>query len=273
MMKLHGTNKIEDFRRLAESLKSKIASYKGVSGIVFMGGLTRGFADKYSDVDVVVLLGERDERLRKKIGTIGLEEKKSSGVDVDLEVHFLEDFQRRKWNEMDRWDFSSAEIVFDPDRKIHEIFRKRLTVSDGYWLKHIVVYGEYVRWYCCPLAGQIGCIAETWIDRGDLVSAHYCLNYSLSLIISALFALNKEFLPPPKWMIFCSYELKWLPADYKKLIREAMTARSLSRTELKRRLRALRALWMGILPKIKEEMCLTPELISRLYVKQMIEKN
>jgi hypothetical protein len=40
-----------------------------------------------------------------------------------------------------------------------------------------------------------GTIAEAWVDRGDMLSAHYCLNYSIELLVKTVFALNKEFLP------------------------------------------------------------------------------
>ena len=272
MEKLQGENRIEEFRKIAELLKSKIASYEGVSGIVFTGGLIRGFADKYSDVDIIVLLGEKDEDLRKKIRKIGEDEQRRSGVDADLEVHFLEDFRTRKWDEMARWDFSHSEIVFDPGGKVRKLFEKRLKVSESFWLKRIVICGEYVKWYCCPPRDNVGTIAETWVDRGDLISAHYCLDYSVGLLIKMIFALNREFLPPPKWEIFCSYTLKWLPPNYKKLVGEALTVKSLSERDLDRRLRAARELLREILPKIREETGLTPELISRQFVKHVLRQ-
>jgi predicted nucleotidyltransferase len=272
MGKLHGNNRIEAFRKIAELLKSKIVTYEGVSGVVFAGGLIRGFVDKYSDVDIIVLLSEKDEDLRKKIRKIGEDGQRRSGVDVDLEVHFLEDFRTRKWDEMARWDFSHSEIVFDPEEKVRKLFEKRLRVPKSFWLKRIVIYGEYVKWYCCPPRDNVGTIAQTWVDRGDLISAHYCLDYALGLQIRMIFALNKEFLPPPKWEIFCSYTLKWLPPNYRKLVGEALTVRSLSERDLDRRLRAARELWRKILPKIREETGLTPELISRQYVKHVLRQ-
>lgn len=270
MERLHGANRIHQFEKVAELLKSKIVSHKGVSGIVFMGGLVRGFADGYSDVDVIVLLGEKDESLRKNIKKIGSDEQTRSDIDVDLEVHFLEDFKKIKWNEMSRWDFSHAKIVFDPQGEMCRLFRDRLKVSETFWTKRIVTYGEYVKWYCCPPKENIGTIVGSWVDRGDVVSAHYCLNHALNLQIRMIFALNKEFLPPPKWEIFYSYVLKWLPSNYTKLIGEALTVKSLSRRDLNRRLRAVKELWREILPKIREETGLSPELISKQYAKHVL---
>jgi predicted nucleotidyltransferase len=95
---------------VAERLVSKITVSKNVGGVIFLGGLARGFADMYSDVDIIVLLNKEDQPLRKEIRNMGLAERKSSGVDIDLEIHHLNAFQRWKWDETDRWDFSHAEM-------------------------------------------------------------------------------------------------------------------------------------------------------------------
>lgn len=267
---LDGRNEIEKFLNIANLLKSKISSRRGVAGIIFAGGLTRGFADKHSDIDILVLLNEKNEDLKSEIQKIGKNEQRRSGVDVDLEVHFFEDFSRKKWDEMAKWDFSHSEIVFDPEKKVQELFKKRLRVSKSSWIKQIVVCGEYARWYCCSSCDEAGTIAEAWVERGDLMSAHYCLNYSIGLIVRMIFALNKEFLPPPKWEIFYSYTLKWLPANYERLVGDALTVRNLSKHELDRRLMAIRQLWREILPKIAEETGLTPELMSKQYANQIL---
>ena len=272
MERLLGPNRVEEFRKIAELLRSRIVACGGVSGIVYMGGLVRGFADRHSDVDIIILLSERDESLRKKIKKIGADERKRSGVDVDLEVHFLQDFKTWKWNEMARWDFSHSEIIFDAEGKVRKLIAKRLRVRQSFWLKRIVVYGEYIKWYCCQPQDNVGTIAETWVDRGDMVSAHYCLDYALDLLIRIVYALNKEFLPPPKWEIFYSSTLKWLPSNYGRLVADILTVKSLSKRELDRRLGAARELWREILPKIREETGLTPDLISRQYAKHILSQ-
>jgi predicted nucleotidyltransferase len=272
LKRLHGENRIGQFKEIGEQLKRKIGSFEGVSGIVFMGGLARGFADKYSDVDVTVFLAEKDESLRERIKKIGSDAHRRSGVDVDLEAHFLEDFKARKWSEIAKWDFSHAKVVFDPRGEVQKLLKTKLTVPNSYWLKRIVVYGEYVEWYCCPPKENDETLADLWVDRGDLTSAHYCLNYAITLLIRIIFALNKEFLPPPKWEIFHSYRLQWLPPNYKKLVDKALTVKSLSKHELNRRLRATRELWHEILPKIKEEIGLTPESIPKQYVKHVLKQ-
>jgi len=272
LVKLKGRNRIRKSRRFAERLASKIALREGIAGVVFIGGLVRGFTDKYSDLDIITFLGQRDENLRMQIRKMSLDEEKRSGVDVDLEVHFLEDFKRWKWDEADRWEFSRAQIVFDPEGRVEKVFKEKLQLPKDFWIKRIVVCSEYLKWYCCPPKEGVGTIAEAWVDRGDLLAAHYCLNYAVDLLLKVLFALNKEFLPAPKWRIFYSYDLRWLPDGYKKLIRQVMSAKDFSVSELNRRLRAIRELWRLTMPKIEEETGLTPYQISRYYVEKVLHQ-
>jgi predicted nucleotidyltransferase len=268
--RLKGQNNIKEFRRIAQSLVAKIATYKDVAGIVFLGGLVRGFVDKWSDLDITVFLSKRDERLRKQIIKTGSNTQKRFKIDIDLEVHSLEDFKKRQWNETDKWDFSNSKIAFDPEGKIKGLFRQKLRSPKNFWTRRIAVCAEYLKWYCCPPKDNIGTIAETWVDRGDLLAAHYCLSYAVDLLIEMIFALNKEYLPPPKWRMSYSYSLPWSPDSYRKLIEQAMNAKRPSLTEIKRRLEATREMWHKILPKLEEETGMTQDQLSKYYVTEIL---
>lgn len=98
------------------------------------------------------------------------------------------------------------------------------------------------------------------------------INYALDLIIKMLFALNKEFLPAPKWRVHYSYTLNWLPRDCTKLLEEALIINNLSISDLNSRLNAVRSMWEQILPKLKSETGLTPDLISKIYVKKILHQ-
>ena len=269
-VQLRGENRIKAFRRTAKGLASKISSCKGVAGIAFIGGLVRGFADKYSDLDIVVLLARKDENLRKQLNELALNAPKFCNVDLDMEVHFLEDFRKRKWDEIDRWEFAKAEIVFDPEGALKETLNEKLRLPKGFWIRRIVVCAEYLKWYCCPPHKNVGTVAENWVERGGMQSAHYCLNYCVDLMLKILFALNKEHLPAPKWRLFYSHKLKWLPKDYPNLISDAMKVKSHSLEDFNLRLQALRKMWNSTLPEIKAETGLNADQISRYYVKRIL---
>jgi len=269
-LKLKGKNRIEEFRRIAKALVSKISKYDGVAGIAFIGGLVRGFADEYSDLYIEVLLSIRDEKLRKQLYKLSSSVAKRCKVDIDMEVHFLEDFKKRKWNEMDRWEFSKAEIVFDPEGMLKKVVDEKSVLPESFWINRIVVHAEHMKWYCCPPRENVGTVAENWIDRGDLQSAHHCLNYSTDVMLKILFALNREHLPAPKWQLFYSRSLKWLPEGYEGLIGDAMRIRNYSLKEFNFRLQALRKMWRSVLPKMGAETGLTEDQIPRYFVKNIL---
>lgn len=270
---MKGENKIEKFREVAEELASKISSFESVTGIVFIGGLVRGFADKFSDLDIIVFLDRKNDEVKRQIYALSHAVERRYSIDVDMEVHCIEDFRKWKWDEIDRWEFSKARIVFDPKKQIREMFSARLKLPEDFWIKRIAVCSEYLRWYCCPINEKDGTVAESWIERGDLTSAHYCLTYAVELLLKGLFALNKEFLPAPKWRIHYSYGLRWLPENYRDLMKETMIAKDFSKAEFYRRLKAVRDLWKEIISKIEKETGLTQQEISKYYVSKILHIN
>jgi len=267
---LRGENRIKTFRQIARELTSEISNHKDVVGICFLGGLVRGFADKFSDVDIVVLLATKNQPLRKELYDLSSAMQKRFNTDIDLNVHFLEDFRKQKWDEIDRWEFSNAEIVYDPEGTIKKVLKEKLKLPKDFWIKRVVECAEYLKWYCCPPRPDVGTIAESWLERGDLSSAHYCLNYAVDLIVRMTFALSKEHLPAPKWQLFYSYNLEWQPRNYRKLITDAMKIKSFSMEDFNRRLIAIREIWRGIVPKIEDETGLTMDQLSIYYVENIL---
>ena len=270
MIKLRGENKIKKFKRIAEELAHKISGITGVAGILFTGGLVRGFVDQFSDLDIIIFLRKKDEQLRKKIYDISLSSEKKSGIDIDLEVHFLEEFKNRELSDVDKWDFSRINIFFDPDGVIKDILKEKLRIPRSLWINSIVIPAVLMSWYCCPPKQGVGTIAESWIVRGNLVAAHYCLNHAVNLLFKIVFTLNRDFLPPPKWIIPYSHCLKWLPEDFNELIKEAIIIKTFSEKDFKRRLKIIREIWMKMLPKIEEKLGFSSDLISEYYVEKIL---
>jgi len=267
---LRGENRIKTFRKIARKLASQISNHKGVVGIAFLGGLSRGFADKFSDIDIVVLLAARKQPLRKQLYDLSSAMQKRFNTDIDLEVHFLEDFRKQKWDEIDRWEFSKAKIVYDPEGVVKEVLDGKLKLPRSFWKERVVECAEYLKWYCCPPRVDVGTVAESWLERGDLSSAHHCLNYAVDMIVSIVFALNKQHSPAPKWQLFYSYRLEWQPRNYRKLITDAMKIKSFSIKDFNRRLIAIRKIWRGVVPKIEDETGLTMDQLSKYYVENIL---
>jgi hypothetical protein len=63
-----------------------------------------------------------------------------------------------------------------------------------------------------------------------------------------------------------------VPERYGRLLGEALLVKSFSVKDFGRRLEAIRKLWRGTLPKIREETGLTTELISKYYVEKVLHQ-
>jgi predicted nucleotidyltransferase len=272
MIGLQGENRIEKFRQVADGFVSQVVSSRDVANVVYVDGLARGFADRFSDVDITVFLDKKNERLGKQIRRMSQDIGRRFGIDMDLEVHCLEAFRNSKWDEACKWDYSNVKIVFDAKKEITNMLSEKLGVPKDFWTRRIVVCSTYLRWYCCPPNEDIGTISQAWIERGDFTSAHYCLNYSTDLLLKILLALNRKFLPAAKWRIFYSYTLEWLPSNYNQLIKEAMVVRSLSARDIDRRLKALSEIWHETADRIERETRLTADLILEYYVKKILHQ-
>jgi len=271
MAELRGENLLKRFKPVAERLVSEISSVNGVSGVVLLGGLARGFMDKFSDLDITVLLETSDFSLKQHIRRICARER-SSGLDLDLELYSVADFKAKAWDDIDRWEYSHAKIAFDPEGETRKVIADKLMVPKNFWVERVAADVEHLKWYCCPLDESVGTISEAWVEKGDLAAAHYCLNNVAEVMLELVFALNREFLPSPKWRLYYSYKLQRLPEGFKEDLEKVMNVGSLSLEEFKRRLRVLRAMWNKIKPLVEEETNMTTAQLHIIYVKNILQQ-
>lgn len=271
MTELKGENLLNQFKPVAERLVSEISSVKSVSSIILLGGLTRGFMDKFSDLDIMVLLETFDNSLKQRVRKIGAKAELTD-LDLDLEIYSTADFRAEAWDDMDRWEYSHAKVAFDPEGEIGKIITDKLKVPESFWTERIAVHVEHLKWYCCPPDETAGTISEAWMERGDLTAAHYCLNYALEVMLELAFALNHEFVPAPKWRLYYSYKLRRLPEGFKKDMEEALKVESFSLKELRRRLKAIRVMWSKIVPIVKDETNLTIAQLHTYFIKNILQQ-
>lgn len=96
-------------------------------------------------------------------------------------------------------------------------------------------------------------LSESWVHRGDIISSHYSVNNGLDELLKVLFALNGRLLPPKKWRVYLSQDLKWLPNGFTDNLKQIMLIGAISLEELQRRREALNYLWRQMLPRAEKE--------------------
>ncbi len=262
-------NHIKEFRATAGRMADRIEKVDGVIGMIFLGGLAREYADRYSDIDITVFVRKRDADLVKRMRAIVGEEEAISGFEADLEIHEVEEFEEREWTEMDRWELGNAEIVYDPEGRIKRLMEKGLTVPEDFWIDRIAACYTYLSWYCCPRKG-LPTVAEICMERGDPVSAHHCVSYSIDLFMDLLFAINRKFVPPPKWKVSYCRELDWIPKDFDSKLRKAMIISNMTSEQLAQRLKALKSMWREVVQRIQKTTGLDDDGLTRRFVERTL---
>jgi len=225
---------------VAEEFASRFRR-EGVVGIVFLGGIARGYFDRFSDIDVIIF-----KKRGVDLGVRAEYELEYKGFRIDYEIVDYEDMVESEWGMEMRWAFSRARIFYDPEGKIRSLIdgKVRLGDEERRWL--IIEGVTQSDWYC-------NTVSESWIYRGDPVSAHLSIYYALEELVKALFMLNNELLPGGKWRFYMVQRLKWLPRGFNEKLREILLLRDFSVRELERRRSALNHLWRQVLLRAEKE--------------------
>lgn len=220
-------------------------SFEQVAGIMLDGGMSRGYADELSEIDVVVFVHEQAfEAYSKKKTPCALGITMIDGQLYDVKMLNYEKELAKEYEGVALWDLSYAEILYDPQEELQKLFDKQLKTKveaemAGGMMFHV--------WWTYRLAGDI------WIKREDALQGHYCLNDAIKPLISALFIANGEYLPHDKWLIHMSRTLSWKPDNYDELLSKILDTGDMSMESLVSRQKSIELLWQRIDAKLCEQ--------------------
>ncbi|AEV69993.1 hypothetical protein [Acetivibrio clariflavus] len=219
-------------------------SLPGVVGITLNGGLSRGFADHLSEIDITIFLEPdtykywQENKTPITLGIVVLD-----GVLYDIKVLDFEREKEKKYGEVELWDLSYSKILYDPHNKIAEMYENKLSNKLDVSRSQSYLFGA---WWSYKLAGDI------WISRDDALQGHFTLNESIPLLLKALYAANNEYIPHEKWIIHMSRTLEWKPIDWEERLGRAMSTGDLSINSLIDRQNCIEKLWLEIDNYIRE---------------------
>ena len=224
----------------------------GIIGIILDGGLSRGYADYLSEIDVVIYLNKEQYRryqTEKLPFPIGISQ--IDGYLYDIKLLDYEDELSRDYDMVALWDLSYAKIIYDPIHKMQAFVDKKLSRSVEAAQAIGFMWEAYWNY---KLAGDI------WIYREDGIQGHFTLNNVVKPLLSALFIANNEYIPHDKWIVHMSRSLEWTPDDWEKKIGKAMCTGDFSIQSLKERQQAIDCLWQEIDLKLRMKMSFFKEL-------------
>lgn len=260
-MNLKGENLASHHEAVAKEFVEEIAQFKEVEGVVLLGGAAKGFADRHSDIDVVVFINEKD------FDKVPRGERQYKGYDLDTIVLYYPSAKSKWWNMERRWAYSSAKILYDPKGKIEMLLEEKIKFPKGEKRAILVEEIFFLAWY--GINYKEGAWRgydffrkpEFWVDRGDVESAHYILNKALDMVLDILYIANDQLIPDEKWKFHFVHSLPWLPADFETKLREATLIKSMDPEDFKRRLIALASIYKETMEKLESETDLFPKNI------------
>lgn len=253
-VKIDTPNQLDALRAHLDQRLSQFAALPGVVGITLNGGLSRGYADHLSEIDVTFFLTpETHQQWRVGKAPLGTGIQMIDGVLYDLKLLNLEDERARDWEMVTLWDTSYAEILHDPTGAITALFAEKLARRPA---PEDAGGPLFAAWWYFELAGNI------WIHRGDPLQGHMMLTQAVVELVKALFLANGEYIPHEKWLIHLSRTLKWTPPDWEARLTSALCDLAPTADNLLQRQRLIASLWHDI-DRHLISLCLTdypPEL-------------
>lgn len=244
---LNTENNIEELMLALERKLKVFEAMEGVCGITLNGGMSRGYADHLSEIDIVIYLEEENYKLLKN-GKSAVADgiTKLEGYLYDIKLVSLEEEKDKVWDNIALWDLSYAKILYDPRAEIKRLIEDKLNKRPEPLDAEGVLFSC---WWYFRLAGDI------WIHRGDSAQGHYMLNGAVTKLLEALFKANGEYIPHEKWIVHFSRTLTWTPDRWEERLLEAMATGDFTIGSLVKRQSAIEKLWEEIDSYIAEREC------------------
>jgi len=192
-------NRVEEFRRAAETIGDKIASIDGVVGVLATGGIARGYCDDISDLDLVVFTeDERTDDIASYIA-IGMLMHKNISLDTPVESYrtALEaDVPSEYWSQVVRWDREQAIVLADSEGRIAKLLANKIVFPESERKELLEKYRGLVEEY---LLYNV----DMWSKRGTLANLADTIITGTKHLICWLYAKNGRFQPYlPKWLFY-----------------------------------------------------------------------
>ena len=200
--------------------------FNEVVGITLNGGLSRGYGDHLSEIDITIYL-KHDHYVLYTEGHYDITE----GICVindqlyDVKIADYDHELKRNFSiETELWDLNHAKILYDPEHLINPLLELKLaqSVADS-------DAGGYMfsSWWFINLACDI------WLYREDAFQGHMMLNEAAKALLKSLYVINGQYVPHEKWLTHFVQNLDDLPVDYNTLMKQLFSTGDLSLESLK----------------------------------------
>jgi len=236
-------NLLEKATRVAKEFAQQHIN-NDIVGIVFLGAVARGYFDRSADIDIAIF--------QKQGAVISLPDKflKIDNLEVQCWLSDYESELTIPWDMPKRWTYSQGDIYYDPLDKISHLLKEKVPLKpeEKKWL---MMSGLTLsEWY-------INRLTRTWVERGNIISAHHMVDQGLIYFFDMLCGLNNQLVADMKWRYYCVEQLEQLPHNFQEQLRNIMILHSISLEELERRRKVFMDMWGEMKPIIEKEVQLS----------------
>lgn len=201
--------------------------YAGIEAVMLTGGVSRGYADEMSELDLTLFLRPSTYRLWIERCQSPLPEGDNLIGRWYVSPHYatIEAERRKAWSPLKVWDRSFARVLYDRRGRLAALLREKVhDEPDSFSLHEDAIEADW-HWE----------MALDWIKRTDVIAGHHLLNRSFDHFLSLLFRAQGELVPFDKWTFHLSRSLRILPPKYETEARGWLAVRSFTRSDIERR--------------------------------------
>ena len=210
------------FKHHSESIKlitEKLKSRKDVKAVILVGTIAQGFENDSSDIDLLIVVGEKDFKTRKANNELKMIDKESAvyeGGYIDAKYVSLEYIRQVaiKGSDASRYAFKDAKILFSKIDNLQSVLNDAVRYPSGEKTARINAFCSEMLawcWYAC---------------EGLKENNKYLLSCSIPNVIlfggRAVLVRNELFYPYHKWFMKILEEAPVKPADMMMRIKELL---------------------------------------------------
>lgn len=225
LKRIKTTNINNDINRVMDFFFERLKSKKEIRGIIKLGGLAaRNFSDIHSDIDASILVDGPAQWLPQFEFYVPAPYKGIPFFEINVHQNTIEREFDREWEEAKKEAYEEGEIIFQRDRRVHELIARKVRFDHEAGEKrkrHLMTAVTRYRPSLNP------------------VNDHLALNKMLNQLMEIVYLSNREFRPHKKWRFEKIRYAPRLPEDFESLIQEALLVKGLNTEDAARRRDAL----------------------------------
>ena len=207
---------LSEYKRISKQFSLDMQTHDDVEGVMFLGGVARNRADKYSDIDIAVFSEEKLDWL-----PLG-EQETPEGYDLEV-FNIIMKKGYDDWSEIKREAYQEGIIDYDRRGSTKSFIENALKYPEDYQAQktaELIFEIAWQGWIYTPFRGKKRkgyrwlLTENLWFYREFDKNVFYTAKYSLELFIELLFAVNTRWTPDYKWRYIRVKELPWLPTHF-----------------------------------------------------------